>query len=71
VLAGSDRGRAYDNVSSRKNQGEAGTEHPAVHGLAARGIIYVPIGWVALQVVALGLVVFGIYGLCKARWQRV
>ncbi len=30
-----------------------------------------PFGPVLLLVVALGLVVFGIYGLCEARWRRV
>lgn len=57
-------------------------------GLAAPGIIYILIGWVALGkallslrnqaagpvllvLVALGLVIFGIYGLCEARWRRV
>lgn len=30
-----------------------------------------PFGPVLLILVALGLVVFGIYGLCEARWRRV
>jgi hypothetical protein len=30
-----------------------------------------PAGLVLLMLVALGLVVFGVYGLCEARWRRV
>lgn len=30
-----------------------------------------PAGPVLLALVALGLVIFGIYGLCEARWRRV
>jgi hypothetical protein len=30
-----------------------------------------PFGEVLLMVAALGLVVFGIYGLCEARWRKV
>ncbi len=39
-------------------------------GLAARGIIYILIGWVAI-LVALGLLIFGVHGLCEARWRKV
>jgi hypothetical protein len=30
-----------------------------------------PFGEVLLIIAALGLIVFGIYGLCEARWRRV
>ena len=30
-----------------------------------------PFGEFLLLVVALGLVIFGVYGLCEARWRRV
>jgi sulfite exporter TauE/SafE len=30
-----------------------------------------PFGEVLLILAALGLIVFGIYGLCEARWRRV
>jgi hypothetical protein len=40
-------------------------------GLTARGVIYVLIGEPLMLLAALGLAVFGIYGLCEARWRRV
>lgn len=80
-----------------RNRARRPSDTPPAHalaraGLAARGIIYISIGWVAvlvaldkallslrnqaagpvlLALVALGLVIFGIYGLCEARWRRV
>jgi len=30
-----------------------------------------PYGAVALALAAVGLVIFGLYGLCEARWRRV
>ena len=30
-----------------------------------------PFGEVLLTVAALGLIIFGVYGLCEARWRRV
>jgi len=38
----------------------------------ARGITYMLIGVLTVQiVVALGLVIFGIYSLCEARWRKI
>jgi hypothetical protein len=38
---------------------------------ALLGLRNQPAGPVLLLLVALGLVIFGIYGLCEARWRRV
>jgi uncharacterized protein DUF1206 len=80
-----------------RNRARRPSDIPPAHalaraGLAAPGIIYISIGWVAvlvaldkallslrnqaagqvlLALIALVLVIFGIYGLCEARWRRV
>jgi hypothetical protein len=101
-------------IPRAKSKARRASDSPAAHalaraGLAARGIIYILIGWVAVLVgilvidagvthsppksgginkallmlrdepfgpvllglAALGLMMFGVHGLCEARWRRV
>jgi hypothetical protein len=50
------------------------THSPAKSGGIDKALLTLrdqPFGPVLLIAVALGLAVFGIYGLCEARWRRV
>ena len=50
------------------------THSPAKSGGVDQALLTLrdqPIGPVLLILVALGLIVFGVYGLCEARWRRV
>jgi len=50
------------------------THSPAKSGGVDKALLTLrdqPFGPILLVVVALGLVVFGVYGLCEARWRRV
>jgi hypothetical protein len=50
------------------------THSPAKSGGTDKALLTLrdqPFGPVLLIAVALGLVVFGVYGLCEARWRRV
>ncbi len=63
------------SVAGVTRRARRASDSPAAHiparaGLSARDVIYLPIGWVAV-LVALGLAVFGSYGLSEARWRRV
>ncbi len=52
----------------------AASYSPAKAGGVDRALLTLrnqPLGPVLLLLVALGLVVFGVYGLCEARWRRV
>jgi type IV secretory pathway VirB2 component (pilin) len=50
------------------------SHNPATSGGIDKALLSLrnqPAGPVLLALVALGLVIFGIYGLCEARWRRV
>jgi uncharacterized BrkB/YihY/UPF0761 family membrane protein len=50
------------------------SHNPAASGGIDKALLTLrnqPLGPVLLLLVALGLVIFGIYGLCEARWRRV
>jgi hypothetical protein len=52
----------------------AASHNPATSGGIDKALLSLrnqPLGPVLLFLVALGLVIFGIYGLCEARWRRV
>ena len=50
------------------------SHNPATSGGIDKALLSLrnqPLGPVLLFLVALGLVIFGLYGLCEARWRRV
>jgi hypothetical protein len=50
------------------------THQPAKSGGIDRALLTLrdqPFGPVLLLVAALGLLIFGVYGLCEARWRKV
>jgi hypothetical protein len=54
--------------------GAAVSHNPASSGGIDKALLTLrnePAGPILLALVALGLVIFGIYGLCEARWRRV
>jgi hypothetical protein len=50
------------------------TDQPAKSGGIDRALLTLrdqPFGPVLLLLAALGLLIFGVYGLCEARWRKV
>jgi len=67
--------RAGSSTSSSAGSVEAAiTYDPAKAGGIDKALLTLgnqPFGEVLLFLAALGLIIFGIYGLCEARWRRV
>ena len=60
--------------SGRRAANSKALDWPARAGFAARGVIYIIVGWIAVQVAfghSIGLIMFGLFWFCQAKWQRI